>query len=78
MNAFVLAISADTASAKVRTNGACLHFSVAPAGTPKNQLGMQIVQTAEEFGKVFVRFAQKADVKGKLVCFTDKQTSESF
>ena len=78
INAFIMSLASDTEKSKVRTNGCCLHYSVAPPGADKNQMGMPPSQDSHAFGKVFLGFASKADLKGKIVCFAVKEDAEKF
>ena len=78
VNALVLSLAADTADKKVRVNCNCLHFSVGKPGNATNQIGMPLVQTSNEFGKTFLGFIAKQDLKGEIVCMGSKEEAEKF
>lgn len=67
LNALQHALTAETATDKVRVNTLCIHFSVAPVGGTKNQFGMPSESNTLRLGRAFVGVARGAQ-KGQLIC----------
>jgi NAD(P)-dependent dehydrogenase (short-subunit alcohol dehydrogenase family) len=67
VNALTFGLASETAESAVRVNTICIHFSVAPVGGAKNQLGFPADKDTLSLGSAFLGVA-KGSAKGQVIC----------
>lgn len=78
MNGVIESLCCDTANAKVRVNGNCLHYGIGRPGEDKNELGAEAETANIDFARTFLKIIERKDLRGQIVCQDTRGDTDRF